>query len=1068
VGVHVTSTSYGRPALEALSQLIAAVKADDPMAPVTILVPTNIAGIVARRHLARGVDGRVGVAGLHLTTLPRLAEQLAAPALTAEQRRPATRPVTAAAIRARLDAEPGIFEPVADHPATAQALALASRRLRDVSGRCLTTLESASTLVKDVVRIHRGATADLAEHWYDVTDLLTTATRLVRDQPELTAELGPLVLYLPQDLRRAEAALVQTLAELTDLHVIAGVTGSPRADLAVTATCRALGADLPSPEPESPEPEREPDETGAESPSGTLPARQPLATRVVNASDSDDEVRCVVREVVQALRNHPAHRIAVLYADRSPYARLLHEHLGAASITTNGPGVRPVSERALSRLVLGLLEVARGDYRRGDLFRALGEVGAHDLTGALISVSRWERVSREAGVVGGDHWDQRLATYLEGQDRVIANERAQDEPYEPRIERAEREKQTAAELRAFVTGLQQRFARAASVTTWAELGDWCLDLLHTLVPREDVARMPAEEQYASGVIDRALAALAALDSTGTSPSLATLEEVLTLELESALPRVGRFGEGVLVAPVTSAIGLDLDLVHVVGLSEDLYPGRLHDDSLLPDRVRALTDGELPSIRTRIDLEHRCLLAAFASAGTVVASFPRGDLRRHTHRLPSRWLLPSMRALSGVDTLQATEWQRATGDWLTTSPSFAGSLLATPAPSTEQEWRTRAASARVDLDDQTVDDALAMRRARASTEFTRYDGNLAGQEGLPDLVGGTGSVSPTALERYAICPHEYFVQRMLRVAPSEDPEEQVEISVLDIGNLVHESFDELLTEFEDDLPGYGEPWSDTQRARLQEIGGARADAYEAQGRTGHPLLWARTRTNLLATLDWMLDNDDGWRAAQDARVVASELAFGMRGLPGVDVPVEGGSIAFRGSADKVDQRRDGTLLVTDIKTGSARKFKDLSAANPVAGGEKLQLPVYAHAARARYGAEGTPVEAMYWFVRKDAGTRVQVPLTDEVQQTYAETLTVIANAIARGAFPNRAPDKPDFAWVQCPFCNPDGLGHSDVRRRWEAKRLAPELVDFTGLVEPDAVPEEPSTDASLNDDRGMIR
>jgi RecB family exonuclease len=1031
VGVHVTSTSYGRPALRALHDLVAEAKRGDAMAPVTVLVPTNVAGIVARRHLARGVDGRAGVAGLFVTTLPRLAEQLAAPALTAQQRRPATRPVTAAAIRTRLDTQPGIFEPVASHPATAQALALASRRLRDVSPEALTTLESASTLVRDVVRLHRETTADLAEHWYDVTDLLSTATRLVREQPELTTSLGRLVLYLPQELHRAETALVEALAGHGDLHVIAGVTGSARADLAVSSTCEALGVELPE----------------------TVDVPEPLATRVVNASDSDDEVRCVVREVVRSLRDHPAHRVAVLYADRSPYARLLHEHLGAAGITTNGPGVRPVSERALSRLVLGLLEVSRGDYRRGDVFRALGEVGAHDLTGARISVSRWERVSREAGVVGGEHWDQRLVTYMEGQDQLIATERAQEEPYEPRIERAEREKQTAAELRAFVTGLQREFDEAGSVQTWADLGTWCLDLLHTLVPLEDVARMPAEEQYASGVIDRALAGLAALDSTGTPPSLAALEEVLALELESALPRVGRFGEGVLVAPITSAVGLDLDLVHVVGLSEDLSPGRLHDDSLLPDRVRTITGGELPSIRASVDREHRQLLAAFASADTVVASFPRGDLRRHTHRLPSRWLLPSMRALSGVDTLQATEWQRATGVWLSTSPSFAGSLLATASPSTEQEWRARAASAGVDLDDATVDSALAMRRARASSEFTRYDGNLAGQDGLPDLVAGTGSVSPTALERYALCPHEYFVQRMLRVAPSEDPEEQVEISVLDIGNLIHESFDQLLTEFEDDLPGFGQPWTDEQRARLQEIGLARADAYEAQGRTGHPLLWARTRTNLLATLDWMLADDDAWRADQDARVVDSELAFGMRGQPGVDVPVEGGTISFRGSADKVDQRRDGTLLVTDIKTGSARRFKDLSAANPVAGGEKLQLPVYAHAARARYGSASTPVEAMYWFVRKDAGTRVQVPLTDEVQQTYAETLTVIADAMARGAFPARAPEKPDFAWVQCPFCNPDGLGHSDVRRRWEAKRLAPTLVDYTRLVEPDAIPPD---------------
>ena len=138
------------------------------------------------------------------------------------------------------------------------------------------------------------------------------------------------------------------------------------------------------------------------------------------------------------------------------------------------------------------------------------------------------------------------------------------------------------------------------------------------------------------------------------------------------------------------------------------------------------------------------------------------------------------------------------------------------------------------------------------------------------------------------------------------------------------------------------------------------------------------------------------------------------------------------------------------SGSARSFKNLSADNPVAGGEKLQLPVYALAARAGFGNEQTPVEAMYWFARKDRGKRVKVPLTDVVEQTYAETVGLIARSIAGGVFPARAPATPDYRWAQCAFCNPDGLGHADVRARWEAMRLVPELRRYTRLVEPEAL------------------
>ena len=85
--------------------------------------------------------------------------------------------------------------------------------------------------------------------------------------------------------------------------------------------------------------------------------------------------------------------------------------------------------------------------------------------------------------------------------------------------------------------------------------------------------------------------------------------------------------------------------------------------------------------------------------------------------------------------------------------------------------------------------------------------------------------------------------------------------------------------------------------------------------------------------------------------------------------------------------------------------------------------------------------------KDRGKRVDVPLTDEVEQRYAGTVGSLATSLASGVFPQRAPEKPDFKWVQCPYCNPDGLGHAAVRRRWEAKRLGPELADYTSLVEP---------------------
>ncbi len=1026
----VTYTAYGRGALDALREVVARAKRDDPMAPVTVLVPNNIAAIVARRFLAQGLSPqRQGIAAIRFATLRHLAEQLAGPVMAGGGRRPATSALTATAVRSCLDDSPGSFARVAEHPATARALASSYRALRDVDPAVLTTLAGTSALTADVVRFHLATRERLIDLHYDTTDLLHTAAHLVRDAAAAGDELGTLVLYLPQDLDRAETRLLRSLARSAGApHVIAALTGVQRADAAVLDTVGAASGTDPLADPPVAD-----------------PVRQNTAGRVLTASDSDDEVRCVVREVVAALRTTPAHRLAVLYSHPSPYARLLHEHLAAAGVTVNGAGVRPVAERATARFLLGLLETAGTGFRRADVMRTIGEVPLTTFSGTRVSVSRWERVSREAGVVAGEDWQTKLDTYVARERR-----QAQEAQYESSRARADRNRDAAEQLQAFVVALRDRVEEAASLSSWHDLGQWALDLLRAVLTDDRRQRLPLEEQYAIGVLERALSGLAALDTQGLAPSLLGLQEVLAVELESSLPRVGRFGEGVLVAPVAQSVGLDLDEVWVIGLSEDLCPGRLHDDSLLPERVRAASSGQLPSTRAQLDIRQRQLLAAFDAAPRVTASFPRGDLRRHSERLPSRWLLPSLRELSGNPELAATKWSEGVGasdGWLHSSPSFAGSVLNTDQPSTRQEWALRQAFSTGHLDDSVVAAATAMQGARGSVDFTRFDGNLASAEGLPDHATGERAVSPTSLERYAICPHAWFVQRMLHVEPVDSPEEAVEISALDVGNIVHESFDALVTEASElgELPGYGQPWADSQRARLREIGEVTASRYEAEGKVGHARLWPEQRRRILATLDSMVDSDNSWRAELDARVVASELPFGLNGTPPVRLGLpDGGDVMFRGSADKVDQTRDGTLLVTDIKTGSARTFRALKT-DPVAAGEKLQLPVYALAARQAHGDPDSPVRALYWFVHKHK-ERVEIELTPEVDELYTAIVGLLVKGIAQGSFPARAPEEPDFLWVQCAYCNPDGLGHGELRRAWERKRLDPGLADYTGLVD----------------------
>src|SRR5690606_15660777 len=142
-------------------------------------------------------------------------------------------------------ADRGVFGRVAAHPSTVRALARAHRALRDVDDEALEALSGTTALVSDVVRVHRATIERLQSGQYDESDLLATATELIRGRATTTDPFGALVLHLPQDLGRRETAFARARAERENPHVIAGLTGVPRADEAVLTTLEALCGELP-------------------------------------------------------------------------------------------------------------------------------------------------------------------------------------------------------------------------------------------------------------------------------------------------------------------------------------------------------------------------------------------------------------------------------------------------------------------------------------------------------------------------------------------------------------------------------------------------------------------------------------------------------------------------------------------------------------------------------------------------------------------------------------------------------------------------------------------------------
>ena len=274
------------------------------------------------------------------------------------------------------------------------------------------------------------------------------------------------------------------------------------------------------------------------------------------------------------------------------------------------------------------------------------------------------------------------------------------------------------------------------------------------------------------------------------------------------------GEGVLVAPVSMGVGLDLDLVVVLGLAEGSFPGPTRDDSLLPDHERAATGDELPLRAARIERQHRQLLAALAGASRQLLCVPRGDLRRSQERVPSRWVLDIASSLAG-EPWWSEELLGAERDWLVHVASFDAGLRRVAFPAAEQEYRLRSlmahsssgpgTAALAALGDPTVDRGAEVVAARRSDRFTRFDGNLAGMAVPSPTERGT---SATRLEGWASCPFGHFLRNILDVDEVENPEDELQITPRDRGSLVHD----VLERFIDEVLAATAPTRATRRSR----------------------------------------------------------------------------------------------------------------------------------------------------------------------------------------------------------------------------------------------------------------
>ncbi len=814
---------------------------------------------------------------------------------------------------------------------------------------------------------------------------------------------GRTVVFLPQRLRPTEQALLDALAQHGEVVLLQGEHRTPE----------GVGLD------------------------------------VVDASDADEEAREAVQRVVAAVHEGiPLHRISIVWPRNEPYARLVGEHLHAAGIAWNGrPGIA-LHERLAARLVLDLLLLDRRGIRRADLFALLAHVPARTPDGTLVARQRWERLAREAGLAGDADWAGRLTAFSE-------RKRSQGDA---------RNADAALELQGFVADLRDQLGQPDAARPWQHWADFSHRFLQRwLGGSRGVNALPPDEYEAFTAVQASLDRLGRLDSLAEPVTRSVFAHTLESELDSAPGRVGHIGVGVHVGPLSFAVGQTFQLLLVVGACEGLLPAPPPPEVLLGDGDRALTEGALPTnSHLAIEQQHN-LWAALAGSDRAVLLAPRGDLRATTVRQPSRWI---------------AELAKATPLHASSVPSFAAGVADAAFPATISQHRIRALTHAARAGHVVAEHPLmksleplrlgcAMMAARALPLVTEYDGDLSGL--IIDPLG-TKPVSPTRLEAWVSCPHGWFMQYVVGLQPVEQPDEQLQITPKDRGTLVHAALDQFHRAVIDgSLPQPGPSgWTPDHLTALLAAFALVAGQLEQQGATGRTAFWRSEQNRQRHELTTWMRHDSEHIAARRSQVVASEHRFGFgEGFapPAVIQLADGTGVQLRGSVDRIDRCGDGSLVVTDHKTGSAGSFRDITDLDPTAGGTKLQLPAYAAAALAMAGEDArTPVIAEYGFFGKADFKRVTCRIGTEAWPQVATALQRILDGIRSGVFVAR-PEKSQFrlSFVPCEYCDPDHLGTAERWSEFERKAADPRVADLLGPTD-DGTPAGSSTDSSDHAER----
>ena len=768
---------------------------------------------------------------------------------------------------------------------------------------------------------------------------------------------------------------------------------------------------------------------------GPLPAGR---VRLRHAQGARTEIETAVRHALSSVAAGVAPEgIAIVARSLGPYAAAVEEILDDGGLAHTSSLAVPLRRDPFVRDLLTLLRAVADAFPRQRTAEILAsprlrwEAFGIDVPPPGDVAEAW---SRQAGIVGGvEEWTTWLADWA-GRPRHDESATAEERSAAERGARGRFAQ--ARRIGDAVVALSER-CRAARALDWAAHADEVERLARdAFVPGGD--GRPEEPIGAFAGLLAEMRALKEVLGDGRPVPFAEMVAWLEEAVGDATLSPRRSDDGGLrVLDAMQARGLTFERVLLVGMNSGAFPRVAREDPFLSDSTRAglsETIGRPVPVKRDGAAEERLLLALVLGSARngLDVSWQRADDSGRT-RTASIALREIGRIALGSADLDKV---RDSADEVPAHPRFRLEHLARDPGLLSPDEETLLIALRGRRSEAAAA-ALAGRDAGAlargvlmlqSTESfdpacTTYDARV----GVGRVV--LDRVAVTALEQLGRCPLQFFFRRALKVYELDEPASAFEIAERDLGERVHALLESLYTRLGEE----GRLDADRAEALLPDEWERAIGVTGARLAERLPVLWGIERERWLAAIRAFV-REDLQRLASEGRAPCS---FEETRRESVDFG-EGIVQVIEGRFDRTFRRDDG-ILVGDYKT--AGDLVERTSETAMLKGTTLQVPLYAALADgASVELLGVGPEYAPGMGRRAEHRREQFPgfSRPEVEAGFLETARLLIRLARSGRFPLRK-------GRHCSWCPYAGACRRNDPPTVYREENAPDTRDFRDLA-----------------------